>query len=596
MTGKIVKILSLEGLKRASDNIKEWTQKGLDDKLSLSGGTLTGTLYTEASNPQIIGKNGKIGIRAEGSVDGVTNMGQMTISDSFYGSGTRWACQLSAYDSQSKGYNSFRVSHEGLLYIDSNDVTHDIALVDDLSEYSTKKQVEESLKTKASNSEFKTLQGDVSTLSGVVSGKQDALSPGDNITISEGVISAKDTTYDLVSTSKIGLMSTIDKAYLDNVRDNLIPGLSSGKQDVLTAGTNIQISGSVISTTAEANKIDSITIDGTPQIISGKTVALDLSSYARKSDITAAVKWKGTKSKVSELPTSGRNIGDMWHVEEKSAEYIFNGSGWEEVGSIVDLSAYYTSSQIDSILKNYYTGAEGDAKFAPLSGYNALTNTVSELSTTVDDKVSKIAGKDLSTNDFTDAYKTKLDNIQDEANKVIVDSTVTSTSTNPVESKAIYAELAKKADASSDGTITATVFKGDLEGNASSADSAQTAVTAGSAMKATQDADGNVITEHYVTRDQFEASLSLKADIEDISAYQMICTLPSAGWVSKKQTVPVEGMTPSRVVLVEPLGASGDTWFDCGLYASEQLSGELTFTCEDVPSSDVIFRVVHMHP
>ena len=134
------------------------------------------------------------------------------------------------------------------------------------------------------------------------------------------------------------------------------------------------------------------------------------------------------------------------------------------------------------------------------------------------------------------------------------------------------------------------MFKGDLEGNASSATTAQ------SATQATQDAEGNVITEHYVTHSQLEAGLSTKVSMDDISAYQMICTLPSVGWISKKQTIPVEGMTPSRVVLVEPLGASGDTWFDCGLYASEQLSGELTFTCEDVPSSDVIFRVVHMHP
>ena len=49
-------------------------------------------------------------------------------------------------------------------------------------------------------------------------------------------------------------------------------------------------------------------------------------------------------------------------------------------------------------------------------------------------KVDKIEGKGLSTNDFTDAYKTFLDNYT-------VDTTINSVSTNPVQNRAIYAAL-----------------------------------------------------------------------------------------------------------------------------------------------------------
>lgn len=44
-------------------------------------------------------------------------------------------------------------------------------------------------------------------------------------------------------------------------------------------------------------------------------------------------------------------------------------------------------------------------------------------------KVDKVEGKELSSNDFTDAYKTKLDGIAAQANKTIVDNSLTSTST-----------------------------------------------------------------------------------------------------------------------------------------------------------------------
>lgn len=44
-------------------------------------------------------------------------------------------------------------------------------------------------------------------------------------------------------------------------------------------------------------------------------------------------------------------------------------------------------------------------------------------------KVDKVEGKGLSSNDFTNVYKTKLDGIAAQANKTIVDNSLTSTST-----------------------------------------------------------------------------------------------------------------------------------------------------------------------
>ena len=59
----------------------------------------------------------------------------------------------------------------------------------------------------------------------------------------------------------------------------------------------------------------------------------------------------------------------------------------------------------------------------------------------LDGKVDKVSGKGLSANDFTDAYKTKLDGIAAGATKVKVDKTLSSVSTNPVQNQAVTKAL-----------------------------------------------------------------------------------------------------------------------------------------------------------
>jgi len=59
-------------------------------------------------------------------------------------------------------------------------------------------------------------------------------------------------------------------------------------------------------------------------------------------------------------------------------------------------------------------------------------------------KVDKVSGKGLSTNDYTTAEKDKLAGIAAGANKTIVDSALSGTSTNPVQNKIVNAALDTK--------------------------------------------------------------------------------------------------------------------------------------------------------
>lgn len=100
---------------------------------------------------------------------------------------------------------------------------------------------------------------------------------------------------------------------------------------------------------AQVNVIESVEVDGVAQAIAEKKVTLDLSAYAKKTDLASVLEWKGVVATVSALPTkgSGAKKGDVYHVTEKSAEYAFDGENWQELGSEIDLTVFYTKTEID---------------------------------------------------------------------------------------------------------------------------------------------------------------------------------------------------------------------------------------------------------
>ena len=72
---------------------------------------------------------------------------------------------------------------------------------------------------------------------------------------------------------------------------------------------------------------------------------------------------------------------------------------------------------------------------------NQLLNIKGNVQALLDSKVDKVSGKGLSTNDYTNEEKTKLAGIAQGATKVIVDSSLSNSSTNPVQNKVVAAQL-----------------------------------------------------------------------------------------------------------------------------------------------------------
>lgn len=99
--------------------------------------------------------------------------------------------------------------------------------------------------------------------------------------------------------------------------------------------------------------------------VSGRVSTLENAGYQTAADVASAIasavtsvlNYKGTKATVAQLPSSGNEVGDVWHVTEDGGEYVWNGTSWEELGSTIDLSGYVedtdmvaiTSSEINTI-------------------------------------------------------------------------------------------------------------------------------------------------------------------------------------------------------------------------------------------------------
>lgn len=74
----------------------------------------------------------------------------------------------------------------------------------------------------------------------------------------------------------------------------------------------------------------------------------DASNYAKKTDISALYKYKGSKATFSALPTSGNVAGDVWNVEDTGMNYAWTGTAWDALGTTFEINSI-TNGEIDTI-------------------------------------------------------------------------------------------------------------------------------------------------------------------------------------------------------------------------------------------------------
>ena len=113
-----------------------------------------------------------------------------------------------------------------------------------------------------------------------------------------------------------------------------------------------------IASNAQVNVLEGIQVNGSTVTPTNKIANIDLSSYAKKSDITSVYKLKGNTTWSALIALTTAEVGDVYNVTDKGgANYVCitaktaGASAWDKLGDTVDLSGYYTSSQVDAKVK-----------------------------------------------------------------------------------------------------------------------------------------------------------------------------------------------------------------------------------------------------
>lgn len=112
-----------------------------------------------------------------------------------------------------------------------------------------------------------------------------------------------------------------------------------------------------------------------------------------KASVAAALDYKGTKDTYEELPTEGNKKGDVWNVVgahgsiPAGTNYAWDGTQWDPLGGTVDLSGYYTKSQVDAAISTAKTELE--------AADTALEGQITTVTNQLANKVDKVEGSGL---------------------------------------------------------------------------------------------------------------------------------------------------------------------------------------------------------
>ena len=82
--------------------------------------------------------------------------------------------------------------------------------------------------------------------------------------------------------------------------------------------------------------------------ITGASVDTKLNDYAKKTDISAVYKYKGSVENYAALPSTDQQVGDTYNVKQADASHnikagdnvAWNGTAWDVLSGTVDLSGY----------------------------------------------------------------------------------------------------------------------------------------------------------------------------------------------------------------------------------------------------------------
>lgn len=127
-------------------------------------------------------------------------------------------------------------------------------------------------------------------------------------------------------------------------------------------------------------------------------------------------------------------------------------ANWLKASNFIPKQGEVIVYDIDSTY-NYERIKIGDGKTV----VSSLPFVDDAVKTLLNNKVDKVSGKGLSTNDYTTTEKNKLANIEAGANKTTVDSALSSTSENPVQNKVVAGAISGLSSLVGDKSVSTQI-------------------------------------------------------------------------------------------------------------------------------------------
>lgn len=129
-----------------------------------------------------------------------------------------------------------------------------------------------------------------------------------------------------------------------------------------------------------------------------------------KASVAAALDYKGTKDTYEELPTKGNKKGDVWNVvaahgtTPAGTNYAWDGVAWDPLGGTIDLSGYYTKTQVDNAISAAKTELE--------AADTALEGQITTVTNQLNNKVDKVEGSGLISDTDLNQIRTNKSDIE----------------------------------------------------------------------------------------------------------------------------------------------------------------------------------------
>ena len=169
--------------------------------------------------------------------------------------------------------------------------------------------------------------------------------------------------------SKATLLKTLKEARKEQDKRNVqkyvaqVEGKALSTNDY-TTDEKTKLSG--VAEGAQVNVIEKVSVDGSPLEITEKGINIDLTPYAKASDLTTVYRIKGTVETFAELPSDAKE-GDVYNITAADKEHNIKAGdnvvrtsdgNWDNLSGITDLSDYVQKDGAKVLSTNDYTNED----------------------------------------------------------------------------------------------------------------------------------------------------------------------------------------------------------------------------------------------